>query len=127
MGKLNTENISLMTTRQGSIITGRTTTTVGMSSVERNDGYNTVDINCREEGVGITIRETASMINWINMMMISDVVTTLPNSDIFSPRWIFTFNGHLHIDEFLEWMLELERFFDIMEILDCCKVKLVAP
>ena len=37
-----------------------------------------------------------------------------------------TFNGQLHIEEFLDWLNEIERFFDYMKIPDDKKVKLVA-
>lgn len=37
-----------------------------------------------------------------------------------------SFNGQLHIEEFLDWMAKVERFFDYIEIAESKKVKLVA-
>lgn len=36
-----------------------------------------------------------------------------------------SFNGHLQIEDFLDRMMEVERFFDYMSIREDCKVKLV--
>lgn len=35
------------------------------------------------------------------------------------------FNGTLHIEEFIEWMAEVDRFFDYVNIPEDQKVKLV--
>jgi hypothetical protein len=37
-----------------------------------------------------------------------------------------SFNRHLQIEDFLDWMMEVERFFDYMSIHKDSKVKLVA-
>jgi hypothetical protein len=39
---------------------------------------------------------------------------------------LHSFNGHLHIEYFLDWVMEVERFFDYISIRDDHKVKLVA-
>ncbi|XP_040994264.1 uncharacterized protein LOC121240799 [Juglans microcarpa x Juglans regia] len=36
------------------------------------------------------------------------------------------FNGHLHVESFLDWLLEVENFFDYMQIPEVQQVKLVA-
>ncbi|KAG6655787.1 hypothetical protein CIPAW_05G240600 [Carya illinoinensis] len=36
------------------------------------------------------------------------------------------FNGHLHVESFLNWMLEVENFFEYMQIPEAQQVKLVA-
>ncbi|KAG7973788.1 hypothetical protein I3843_06G014700, partial [Carya illinoinensis] len=36
------------------------------------------------------------------------------------------FNRHLHVQSFLDWMLEVENFFDYMQIPEAQQVKLVA-
>lgn len=35
------------------------------------------------------------------------------------------FNENLHIEEFIDWMVEVEHFFHYMNISEDCKVKLV--
>ena len=37
-----------------------------------------------------------------------------------------TFDGHFHIEDFLDWQSNVEWFFDYMDILEDKKVKLVA-
>lgn len=36
------------------------------------------------------------------------------------------FNGHLHVENFLDWILEVENFFDYMQTPEAQQVKLVA-
>lgn len=36
-----------------------------------------------------------------------------------------SFNGALHIEEFIEWMIEIERFFDYMNIEKKRQVKMI--
>nr|DAD47805.1 TPA_asm: hypothetical protein HUJ06_017742 [Nelumbo nucifera] len=37
-----------------------------------------------------------------------------------------TFNGQLHIEDFLDWIHEVEKFFDFVETVETKKVKLVS-
>lgn len=36
------------------------------------------------------------------------------------------YNDNMNIEDFIDWMLEVERFFDYMDIVESRKVKLVA-
>lgn len=37
-----------------------------------------------------------------------------------------TFNGQMRIEEVMDWLTEVERFFEVMEIPEAQKVKLVS-
>ena len=37
-----------------------------------------------------------------------------------------SFDGHLHIEDFLDWLHTIKNFFDCMEIPDEKRIKLVA-
>lgn len=37
-----------------------------------------------------------------------------------------SFNGHMHIETFLDWISEVEKYFDYMNTPEVKKVKLVA-
>lgn len=56
------------------------------------------------------------------------VLGTLCSDGLHYGMWVDlpSFNGHLHIEEFLDWISEVEKFFDYMNIAEGHKVELVA-